>query len=142
MVGNVFEGKPNKNITLKSCKGLELMYKTAKRTETDVQNFLPWAAILTSLFFRIKDWELAFQIWRSSSMIHTHKPVSEFAHGILECGYPWVHTYKQINLEFFPLVTTRVKELYARQDSYSRTDLRAMGEGIILFRLTHDDFTL
>ena len=50
MVLNVFEGEPNKNWRLKSCKGLELMYKTAKRTETDVPKIsLPWAAILASL---------------------------------------------------------------------------------------------
>ena len=44
MVVNVFEAEP------KSCKGLELTYKTAKRTETDVQNFPPHAAILALLF--------------------------------------------------------------------------------------------
>ena len=51
-----------------SCKGLELTYKTAKRTETYVQNFPPWAAILALLFARAKDWELASQIWKSSSL--------------------------------------------------------------------------
>ena len=63
--------KPNetKNWRLKSCKGLELTYKTAKRTETDVQNFPPCAAILASLFDRANDWELAFQIWKLSSLL-------------------------------------------------------------------------
>ena len=45
---------------------MELTYKTAKRTETDVQNFPPSAAILASLFARANDWELAFQIWKLS----------------------------------------------------------------------------
>ena len=45
------------------------MYKTAKMTETDVQNFPPWAAILASLFARANDWELAFQIWKSGLLI-------------------------------------------------------------------------
>ena len=40
MVDNVFEAEPNTNWKLKSCKGLELTYKTAKRTETDVKNSL------------------------------------------------------------------------------------------------------
>ena len=44
------------------------MYKTAKRTETDVQNFPPCAAILASLFALPNDWELAFQIWKLSSL--------------------------------------------------------------------------
>ena len=41
---------------------------TAKRTETDVQNFPPRAAILASLFAWPNDWELPFQVWKSSSM--------------------------------------------------------------------------
>ena len=41
MVVNVLEAEPNKNYRLKSYKGLELTYKTAKRIEADVQNFPP-----------------------------------------------------------------------------------------------------
>ena len=52
----------------KSCKGLELTYKTAKRIETDVQNWPPWVAILASLLARANDWELALQIWKLSSL--------------------------------------------------------------------------
>ena len=37
MIVNVFEVEPNENRKLKSRKGLEQTYKTAKRTETDVQ---------------------------------------------------------------------------------------------------------
>ena len=69
MVGNVFEAVPNKNWRLMSCKGLELTHKCAKTTETDIQNFSPRAAILASLFPRPNDWELAFQIWKSSSLV-------------------------------------------------------------------------
>ena len=47
------------------------MYKTAKRTETYVQNFPPWAAILAPLFAWPNDWELAFQIQKSSSLVVT-----------------------------------------------------------------------
>ena len=70
MVVNVFEVEPNKNWKLNSCKGLELTYNTAKRTETDVQNWPSWAAILASLFARANNWELAFQIWKLSSLGH------------------------------------------------------------------------
>ena len=59
---NVSEAEPNTNGRLKSCKGLELKYATAKRTETDVQNFTPWPAILASLFVRANDYELAFHM--------------------------------------------------------------------------------
>ena len=69
MFGNVFVTEPNKNYRLKSCKELELTYKTAKRTETDIQNFPPWSAILASLFARANDWELALQIWKLSSLV-------------------------------------------------------------------------
>ena len=37
-------------------------------TGTDQQNFPPWAAILASLFTRPNDWELAFQVWKLSSL--------------------------------------------------------------------------
>ena len=40
MVDNVFEAESNTNGRFNSCKGLELTYKTVKRTETDVQNSL------------------------------------------------------------------------------------------------------
>ena len=60
MVGNAFEAEPNKNGRLKSRKGLEVTYKTTKRTETDVQFFFPLAAILVSLFTGANDWELTF----------------------------------------------------------------------------------
>ena len=40
MAGNVFEAEPNKNWRSTSCKGLELTYKTAKRTKTHAQNSL------------------------------------------------------------------------------------------------------
>ena len=73
MVGNVFEAEPNKNGRLKSCMGLELTIKAAKRTETDVQNFPPCAAILASLFARANDWELAFEIWKLSSLGRNQK---------------------------------------------------------------------
>ena len=69
---NVFEAEPNKNWRLKSCEELELTYKTAKRTETDVQNFPKWAAILASLFAQANDQELAFQIWKSNSLPNTN----------------------------------------------------------------------
>ena len=46
MVTNVFKAEPNKIWRLKSCKGLGRTNKTAKRTETDVQNSLSWAAML------------------------------------------------------------------------------------------------
>ena len=64
MVVNVFEVEPNKNWKIKSCKGLELTYKPAKRTETEVQNFPPWAAILASLFawVSIPDMEIEFTV--------------------------------------------------------------------------------
>ena len=71
MVGNVFEAEPNTNWRLKSCKGLERTYKTAKRTETDVQSVGRLATILTSLFARTNDWELAFQIWKLSSLVQS-----------------------------------------------------------------------
>ena len=41
-------------------KGLEMTYKTAKRTETDI-SFPPRTAILGSLFAQPNDWELAFE---------------------------------------------------------------------------------
>ena len=44
-----------------------------QRTGTDVQNFPPWAAILASLFARANDWELAFQIWKLSSLRPTEQ---------------------------------------------------------------------
>ena len=40
MVDNVFDAEPSTNWRLKSCKGLELTYKTVRKTETDVQNSL------------------------------------------------------------------------------------------------------
>ena len=46
----MFSKTKKKNWRLKSCKGRELTYKTAKRTETDVQNYPPWSAFLASLF--------------------------------------------------------------------------------------------
>ena len=48
--------------TKQKLKGLELTYNTAKRTETDVENFPPWAAILASLFARANDWDLDLEI--------------------------------------------------------------------------------
>ena len=47
---------------------MELKYMTMKRAETDVQNFSPWEVILASLFALANDWELAIQIWKSSSL--------------------------------------------------------------------------
>ena len=84
IVWNVFEVEPNKNWRLKSCKGLELMYKCAERTGTDVQNYSPWAAILASLFAQANEWELAFQIWKSCSLGCTGFSASKWHRGVSE----------------------------------------------------------
>ena len=42
--------------------------ETWRDYQSDVKNFPPWAAILASLFARANDWELAFQIWKLSSL--------------------------------------------------------------------------
>ena len=60
-------------------------------------------------------------------------PVPKFAHGILESAEPvdiylWIN--KQINIEFFTVVTTRVKGSHARRDWFPRTALGTVDEGI------------
>ena len=100
MVVNVFEGEPNKNWRLKLCKGPELTYRTAERTDTDRQNFPLWAAILASLFPRANDWELAFQIWKSSLLTLT--------------WHPWrqsLTVYTYTNLYGYHGITSRLRKL-------------------------------
>ena len=90
MVVNVLEAEPNKNWKLKSCKGLELTYKTAKKTETDVQNFLTWVAIFASLFAQANDWELAFRIWKSSSLRQPRRDVNRKQLTPSKCYCAWL----------------------------------------------------
>ena len=38
--------------------------------EVEPNSMSPWAAILASLFAQANDWELAFQIWKLSSLLY------------------------------------------------------------------------
>ena len=127
MVDNAFDAEPNTNWRLKSCKGLEL---TARKTEDREEDrnwrpkFSPWAAISASLFARANVWELAFQIWKLSSLVqNVARATISFSRG----------SSRRNQAEIYSILTTQLSRATfctKRKSTLRNVDRNGMGDSL------------